>query len=87
MKLNIQPLLVDVIKNKTANAISWRFESVYVLGSDASAKNVIVEFYENDKLIFQTTILIPSNVLMTWLQDSVITNYIVSQIPSIVLIP
>ena len=91
MKLSIQPILVDVINNKTANAISWRFESFYILGSDATSKGVVVEFYstngEQSRLIFTTRVVIPASVLAVWLDDSVITNYILTQIPSIVLIP
>ena len=91
MKLNIQPILVDAINNKTANAISWRFETVYILGSDSNSKSVSLEFYSinggQSKLLFTTSVTIPASVLAVWLNDSVITDYIVTQIPSIVLIP
>ena len=89
--LNIQPTLVDVIKNKTANAISWRFDGVYTLGSDAAPKTVSVDFYEKTqttaKIVFTTRVTIPTAVLQVWEADSVITNEIVRQIPEIVLVP
>ena len=89
--LNIQPLLVDVINNKTANAISWRFDGVYTLGADATAKTLSVDFYEKTastaKIVFTTRITIPTSVLIIWDDDSVITNEILRQIPEIALVP
>ena len=94
--LNIEPIVVDAIKNKSANAFAWMFSEAYRLGNDSKELNVIIEFYNktiNEKgenqveLVAISDLTIPASVLAVWLDDSVITNYIVTQIPSIVLIP
>lgn len=91
---NIQPIVVDVLKNQTANAISWQFNEPYRLGSDSQDKTLIVEFFNKKEvdgkyfleLLYQYPLDIPSEVLMSWGNDSVITDYVISQIDLIEII-
>jgi hypothetical protein len=94
--LNIQPILVDTIKGRNANAFSWQFTAPYRLGNDDADLPLGLEFYnvtQNEdgqnqvELIAVSDIMIPSSVLTQWQSDSVITNYIITQVPNIVLVP
>lgn len=80
----IQPvnLPLSPFETKTANAITWLVSNI-VRDADAAELICTCLLIDTDgnplERVYQYSIPVPKSVLSTWLDDSVIDDYIISQ--------
>ena len=80
----VQPvdLSISPFQTKTVNAIMWTVKGV-VRDADVAELDCVCLLVDTDgnplERVYEYSIPVPKTILSTWLDDSVIDNYIISQ--------